>query len=88
CTVSGVEEVIAGDTGLYLTMQGHNLTVTCAGGIDEVTVYSADGICLYTASPGGVTEVAVDCSAFDSNVLVAGARGDRQYVSRKFLVQK
>lgn len=88
CTVSGVEEVIAGDTGLYLTMQGHNLTVTCAGGIDEVTVYSADGICLYTASPGGVTEVTVDCSAFDSNVLVAGARGDRQYVSRKFLVQK
>ncbi|MDE5877667.1 MAG: leucine-rich repeat domain-containing protein [Muribaculaceae bacterium] len=88
CTVSGVDRVVAEESSIRLTMQSDCLTVYCAEGIDEVTVYSAEGLCLYTASPGGAAEVTVDCSAFDSSILVAGAHGGKQCVSRKFLVQK
>lgn len=88
CTVSGVDLVTDGENGLHLTMQDNCLRVYCADGVDEISIYSSEGLCLYTASTGGVAEVTVDCNVFDSRVLVAGARGGDRYVSRKFLVQK
>ncbi len=88
CTVSGIDRVTGSENGIRLIMQDNCLNVYCIEGIDEVSIYSPEGLRLYTVTPGGVPDVTVDCSSFDSRVLVVGARGGERYVSRKFLVQK